>query len=112
MIDSYSFGAMIVDGMTYTADLILLPERIVSSWWRKEGHRLALEDIQGILQEKIEALVIGTGFFGLMKVNPEVRKAAESKGILIRVEKTTKAVQIFNELAVSKKTAGAFHLTC
>jgi hypothetical protein len=112
MIESYDFGAMVVDGMKYTADLILLPGRIKSSWWRKEGHKLALEDIEDILREDIEVLVIGTGFFGLIKVSSEVSQAVQSKGIVFRIEKTKQATLIFNEFAVHKKTAGAFHLTC
>jgi hypothetical protein len=110
MIESY--GAMVVDGTKYTADLILLPGRIKSSWWRKEGHKLALEDIEDLLQQDIEVLVIGTGFFGLMKVSSEVSQAVQSKNIILRIEKTKKAAQIFNEFAVHKKTGGAFHLTC
>jgi hypothetical protein len=112
MIESYDFGAMVVDGTKYTADLILLPGRIEPSWWRKKGHQLALEDIDDVLQEDIEVLVIGTGFFGLMKVSSEVSQAVLSKGIVLRIEKTPKAAQIFNEFAVHQKTAGAFHLTC
>lgn len=112
MIESYDFGAMVVDGMMCTDDLILLPDRIKSSWWRKEGHKLALEDIGDVLREDIEVLVIGTGFFGLMKVSSEVSQAVQSKGIVLRIEKTKQAAQIFNEFAVHKKTAGAFHLTC
>jgi hypothetical protein len=112
MIESYDFGAMVVDGTKYTADLVLLPGRIKSSWWRKEGHKLALEDIEDLLQQDIEVLVIGTGFFGLMKVSSEVSQTVQSKNIILRIEKTKKAAQIFNEFAVHKKTAGAFHLTC
>ncbi|MDH7511790.1 MAG: MTH938/NDUFAF3 family protein [Clostridiales bacterium] len=112
MIENYDFGAMVVDGTKYTADLILLPGRINPSWWRKEGHRLNLEDIEDVLQEDIEVLVIGTGFFGFMKVSSEVHQAVQSKGIVLRVEKTKKATQIFNEFAAHKRTAGAFHLTC
>ncbi len=112
MIQSYAFGAMVINGQEYTADLIVFPEKIHPAWWRKEGHKLALEDLGDVFKENIEALVIGTGFFGLMKVEQVVLDAARAKGLVLHIEKTEKAVQIFNRLISQKKTAGAFHLTC
>ncbi len=112
MIDHYEFGLIVVDGKRYTSDLILLPNKIIPSWWRKEGHRLCLQDLQEILAEEVQALVIGTGFFGLMKILPEVSQAARTRGIVLVAEKTARAVQVFNEFSTEKKTAGAFHLTC
>jgi len=112
MIDSYKFGMMVVDGKKYTADLIILPERVIPSWWRKEGHSVYREDLAEVLNENIEVLVIGTGFMGLMKVHPEVRAAFQAKGTILLAEKTSQAVETFNKLALQKRTAGAFHLTC
>jgi hypothetical protein len=112
MIESYEFGKMEIDGQFYSADLILLPGRINSSWWRQESHILAPGDLKDVFAEEIEVLVIGTGFFGLMKVSGEVKQAAAAKGIRLVVQKTKTAVQKYNEMAPLKKTAGAFHLTC
>jgi len=112
MIDSYSFGRMVIDGQTYTADLIIFPDRIGSSWWRKTGHRLCLEDIEDVFKEKPEAIVVGTGFAGLMKVEEQVKQVVHSKGIPLYVYKTKNAVQKFNEISGQKKIVGAFHLTC
>jgi hypothetical protein len=112
MIDGYTFGEMTVDGQKYIADLILLPGRIIPSWWRREGHRLSVEDLQEVFGEDISALVIGTGFNGLMTVHQNVQRAAKSRGIRMYVEKTACAVEIFNEVSGSERTAGAFHLTC
>ncbi len=112
MIESYSFGRMVVDGQTYTSDLIIFPEKINNSWWRKSGHKLCLEDLEDVFEEKPETLIIGTGFYGLMKVNEDVKSHARSKGIILIIEKTEKAVKSFNESASKKRTTGAFHLTC
>jgi hypothetical protein len=112
MIETYEFGAMVVDGRKYSADLIILPRKINSVWWRKEGHKLALEDLENVFKEDIETLVIGTGFHGLMKVQEDVIEAARLKGLSLHIEKTKKAAEIFNQLSSQKKTAGAFHLTC
>ena len=112
MIESYSFGRMVVDGQTYTSDLIILPDRILPSWWRKSGHHVCLEDLTDIIPSKLEILVIGTGFFGLMKVDPDISSELKSKEIILITNKTKEAVKKFNNLSTSKKTAGAFHLTC
>lgn len=112
MIESCVFGRMIIEGQTYTSDLIIFPDRINHSWWRKSGHRLCLEDIKEVLKEEPEVIIIGTGFTGLMKVEEDVKRHAQSKGILLIIEKTKNAVQKFNELSSKKMTVGAFHLTC
>jgi hypothetical protein len=33
-LENYSFGRLMVDGQEHTRDLIVLPERVVSDWWR------------------------------------------------------------------------------
>ena len=112
MIESYAFGRMDVDGRPYTSDLILFPDKINDSWWRKSGHIVCLEDLEDVFKEDPEVIIIGTGFYGLVRVEEEVKRHAKSKGVMLVVEKTKKAVENFNSLASKKKTIGAFHLTC
>jgi len=112
MIESYSFGKMVVNGERFTSDLIITLNRIKSSWWRKSGHNLFLEDLEEALAEEAEVLVIGTGSSGLMRVEEEVKLFAQSKGMRLIIEKTAEAVKSFNKLSSQKKTIGAFHLTC
>jgi hypothetical protein len=103
---------MEISGEIYTSDLIVFPNRIDSSWWRKTGHRLCLDDLQEILEEEFDVLVVGTGYSGLMKVDKEVIQHAESARFDIIIEKTKKAVELFNTISNKKKTIAAFHLTC
>lgn len=103
---------MVIDGQKYTSDLIVFPDSIQSSWWRNTGHKLCLQDLESVIKEEPEALVVGTGFTGLMKVEEEVKTYAQEKGITLIIEKTKKATQRFNALAPVKRTVGAFHLTC
>ena len=44
-VEHYSFGRITIDGKTYTSDVIVIKGE-VRSWWRKEGHRVALDDIR------------------------------------------------------------------
>ncbi len=115
MIDAYRFGKMVVQGKTYTSDLIIYPDRVDVSWWRIEGHLLHPEDLKEILKAKPAVLIIGTGASGVMKVPKELVKQLEEKNIKVYVEKTGKAVEIFNSLDKSDKSRdviAAFHLTC
>ena len=112
-IESYRFGEIIINGKTYTQDLIIFPERIRTNWWRKEGHRLHLEDLTEILEYKPEILIVGTGYDGLMKVPRELIETLEKKGIKVIVKKTKDACNEFNKYIKEKrKVVAAFHLTC
>ncbi len=111
-IQDYRFGQMVVDGEQHTRDLILLPDRVAANWWRKEGHRLDVEDLQKVLDATPEVLVVGTGAYGLMKVPEETRWAVEAAGIELLAAHTGDAWRVYNDLRERHRTAGAFHLTC
>jgi len=112
MIEHYSFGRIIVNGKEYTRDLIIYPEKIYSNWWRKEGHKLHIEDIKEVLDYGPEILIVGTGYSGLMKVPKEVKEKIEEKGIRLIVQKTKEACETYNRLFKKHKTVAALHLTC
>lgn len=112
-INSYNFGSIVIDGKTYTKDIIVFDNGLEPNWWRKEGHSLAIEDIKGMLDKKPEIIVIGTGHDGVMQIPPETKKHVESLGIEFAAQKTTEAVKTYNELSEKgRKVIGAFHLTC
>lgn len=110
-IDQYSFGKIVVDRTIYTKDVIIFPDRVLSPWWRKEGHLLQLEDLEEVLGERPEVLVIGTGYSGAMEVAHDLLQELAVEGIRVVVKKTPEAAGVFNILNVSKKIA-ALHLTC
>ena len=112
MIDAYDFGRIIIAGETYHTDVIIYPERVNGSWWRKQSHNICLEDIAEILTYRPEALIIGQGRPGRMKVPDTVIKRIEEKGITVSVMPTEKAVMKYNDLSTSKRVVAALHLTC
>ncbi len=111
-IDDYSFGRIVIDGKTYTSDVIMYPDKVDASWWRKEGHYLQAEDIAVVAAAEPEVVVIGTGNSGVMKVPQKTVLFLESKGIEVFVGKTGKAVETFNARQGTGKVVGAFHLSC
>lgn len=113
MIESYSFGQIVVDGKRYTSDIIIFPNRIKNNWRRKEGHRLNIEDLKEVLQEKPEILVLGTGNYGFVKVSADVKDYLQADGIELVIKSTRDACNTFNSLVKSgKKVVAALHLTC
>ena len=112
MIDSYDFGRITVNGKSYTADLLVFPDKIKADWWRKKGHRLHVADLKEVLEAKPEVLVVGTGYSGMMDVPLETRNYIESEGIELVVQKTSEACKTFNRLYESRTVVAALHLTC
>jgi len=113
MIESYDFGQITIDGKTYTSDVIIYTDRIETSWWRKTSHKLAPDDLPDqVLKEKPDVILIGTGYYGYMKVSLETNELIESKGIKLLVEDTKKAYHTFNQLSKKEKVIALLHLTC
>lgn len=113
MIESYDFGEIVIDGKTYTSDIIIYPECVNSSWWRKTSHELGAYDIPDeVFKQNPDLILVGTGSPGLMKVLPESKKLIESKGIKLLVEDTQKACETYNQLSKKQKVIALFHLTC
>jgi hypothetical protein len=115
LIESYDFGLIVIKGRRYTSDVIVFPERVIEGWWRKEGHRIYVEDLKEILdrEPRPEVLVVGTGYYGIVKISPEVETVLKSEGIELVAQPTKEACQTLNKLLKSnRRVAGAFHLTC
>lgn len=111
-ITHYSFGRITIDGRTYTSDVIIYLGRVDSSWWRKKGHYLQVVDLTGIVEARPSVLIIGTGYHGAMEVLPETIEFLKSNGIEVHIEKTAKAVELYNGISQIKPTIAALHLTC
>ena len=107
----YSFGRLVVDGDEHRRDLIVLPRRVVADWWRRDGHSLAIEDLDEVIDELPERLVLGCGHDGRLEPDPAVVEALRQRGIEVEAMPTAAAVDRYGELDPAR-TAGAFHLTC
>jgi hypothetical protein len=110
-LEDYSFGRIVADGEEQTRDLIVLPDRIVTDWWRREGHSLALEDLEQVQDELPERLILGTGAHGRLSPPRAVIEELERRGIQVEVLHTDEAVRRYGELD-ERHTAAALHLTC
>jgi len=111
-IQDYSFGKIVIDEKTYTSDVIVFPERVDASWWRKEGHLLQPEDIIEVLDVRPAVLIIGTGYSGCMRVTRQTLDLLESKGIEVHVALTQDAISLYRKLQKERNVIAALHLTC
>jgi hypothetical protein len=118
MIESYDFGILRINGKEYHSDVIVFPEsprggcRIDGSWWRKEGHRLDRADLDDVVNAQPEVLVVGTGYYGCMKVPIETGEFLKNAGIELFAAPTRQACEKYNQLKGVRKVAAALHLTC
>jgi hypothetical protein len=113
MIEHFSFGSIIVDGINYTNDIKIIQGKVIPTWWRKSGHRVNIDDIQDIIGAKPDILVLGKGKPGMMKSTPSLCEFLKQNNIELVEEKTSKAIKTFNRLfKQGKNVCAGFHLTC
>ncbi len=113
-IESYRFGRIEVDGCAYSKDVILLRGEVISPWWREAGgHVFAASDMGKVLEVVPEVVVMGTGYLGRVRILEETIVAFAKSGTEVIIDRTPKAVEIFNELVdEGRDVAAALHLTC
>jgi hypothetical protein len=111
-IDAYQFGQITISGETYQKDVIILPGRLITGWWREEGHLLQEADLVEILTAKPDLLIIGQGANGRMRVAEDVEPALKAAGIAWSAMPSAQACQEFNRKARECNAAAALHLTC
>ena len=110
-LEDYSFGRVLVDGSEQTRDLIVLPDRVVMNWWRREGHALALEDLEDVFDGLPERLIVGVGAHAQLHPDPATIAELERRGTMVECLPTAEAIRRYGELD-ERHTAAALHLTC
>jgi hypothetical protein len=112
-IDSYRFGEMLVNGQSFTSDLIIYDDHVDDQWWRENGHTVLEQDLDEIVNAHPEVLVVGRGKLGAMKIPQSTLDAVEEAGIQVVHARTAEAIEVFNQISsTGKNVVGAFHLTC
>ncbi|HUU16754.1 MAG TPA: Mth938-like domain-containing protein [Sedimentisphaerales bacterium] len=112
-IDSYQFGKIVIDGVDYSSDCLILGDNVQSNWQRKRGHLLSEDDLEPVVKAKPTLLIVGCGISGMMKVPNGTRHFLLEEDIQLEALDTARAVERFNELSQTNiKIAAALHLTC
>ena len=118
MIERYHFGAVVIDGVEYRDDVLLLPDESLPSgtrvlaWWREEGHLLQLGDLGGVLGHEPQVLLVGCGSRECLQIAGEVSSHAQRQGIELLAFDTRTACGLFNDLTSRRRVIAALHLAC
>jgi hypothetical protein len=112
LIDSYTFGRIVVDGQIYLRDLIIYPDRVAENWRREEGHSLSSADVAEVIEARPDVLVIGRGVFHRLNVPAETLAALRNAGIEVIAEPTDRACETYNRLREARRVVTALHLSC
>lgn len=112
-VEEYEFGRIVINGKEYREDLIVHSDGVEEGWWRREGHRVVVEDLKKILQLEPEIVVFGKGAYGRMVVDERTKDFLRSRNIDVIEDDSFSAVKVFESLLKNgKKAVLAIHLTC
>ena len=113
MIESYSFGSITISGKQYRSDLKIINGQVYPDWLRKSGHSVDIAEVADILKAKPDYLIIGSGSFGRMKLNRQLKQHLTDCGVQVIVEPSGTAIGTFNRMyEKGKNVCAVFHLTC
>jgi len=120
MITNLSWGKMEVDlggELQVFKDCKLWPGGGREWRWDETGthHSPGIQpaDIEEILAHKVEVILLTRGQLGRLGVAEETEDFLRKRGIPYRIERTKKAVALFNEMTrAGKRVGGVFHSTC
>lgn len=112
IIEDYQFGKIVINGEVHKKDVIILPNRVIGNWWRKEGHALHISDLQDVLVARPQVLIVGQGAYSRMRVDSEIINALNSAEIEIISLDTNSACKEYNKKSKNMRVAAALHLTC
>lgn len=114
IIEDYSFGYIVINGQSYSSDVIIYPDNhIQHPWWRQEGHFLIENDISNLLTiSDISTIIIGTGDSGMLTIDKQLIDLLSAKNIETIILPTTQAVNQYNKKTATSKVAACLHLTC
>lgn len=114
-IESFSFGRISIDGVSYERDLVMDRGKIRE---RKKKPSKRFRDAFGhtpvSTAEKIpwkcRRLVIGTGAYGNLPVMDEVKDEAAQRNVDLLILPTAQAIKVLEKR--SAKTNAILHVTC
>lgn len=111
MIEKYRFGSIVINEKEYNYDIEVYQDGTVLNWQREESHLFQLKDLQRALEQKPNLIIFGTGAYGIARISSEAQKRLRELGIGFVIDRTGKAVKVFNTIK-EKKAIGLFHVTC
>jgi hypothetical protein len=118
VINSTEFGSITIDGQKYGQVLILgkeVQERDYDKLKEIFGtsHKIGDWEKERILANNPKLIIVGTGQDGALEMDQGLAEEIKKKGIELIVEKTPRAIEIYNERRANGEAINALiHTTC
>lgn len=116
-IDSTEFGGITIDGKTYEHDVIIRLSGKVEKRKKKlskeqygTSHIISKEEAKFIYEDGCEALIVGTGQEGNVRLSPEAQDYLDTRRCHVLTQPTPEAIRTFNHS--HQKKIGLMHVTC
>ena len=117
VINKTSFGSITVDEESYDHDIIITLDGKVKKRKKKlskaiygTSHKISLDEIKYVYQDKSEGIVIGSGQHGVARLSDEACEFLKSRNCQILIKPTAEAIQKWNKY--EGRWIGLFHITC
>ncbi len=115
-ITSHAWGRLEVDGGLRFRDAKLYPGGAREWDWNETGthHEPGIQpaDVEELLEHDAEVVVLSRGRYERLQVCDETIALLENNDIEYHVLETGEAVELYNELASTRRVAGLIHSTC
>lgn len=112
-ITSVSWGRVEVAGYGIFKDVKIHPGGAEEWDWNETGTRhdpgVQPADVYPLLEHSAVAVIVGTGFYERLEVQPETLRLLEERGMEVYVRGTDEAVRLLNGL---ESAAALIHSTC
>lgn len=113
MIENYHFGSITIDGQKYDDDICITATGQVKERITENDHVFSQQEIAGLLAEKPEVIVLGTGQPGLARLSQEAEQEIVNQGVKFIIKPTEEAIKEYNQLTKGgRRVAALLHLTC
>ena len=115
-VESIAWGKTDIEGLGRMKDVKLWPGGGREWDWSETGTRhvpgIQPSDVQEILDHGAEVVVLSRGMELRLQTCPETLELLAEAGVEVRVEETTRAVEVYNELAATRPAGCLIHSTC
>jgi hypothetical protein len=102
---------MVIDGLGAGKDFKLWPGGGREWDWKETGTHhvpgIQSADVEELVANGSRAIVLSRGVLLRLQTCPETMSSLEARGIVVHVAETTKAAQIYNDLAMQVRRSGA-----
>ena len=117
LINKTSFGSITVGGEKFTHDIFITLEGRVRKRKKKlskavhgTSHKISLDEIRHVFEEKTEGIVIGSGHYGVAELSDEAMEFLKRQNCQVDLSITPESVRRWN--SAKGKWIGLFHITC